>query len=310
MSTNEQQTIYRCSRCNYFSDRKYNYTRHLDNVHNIKYQNRDKFSEGENVTPSDENVTPSGENVTPGGENVTPVFFCKKCNKKYNSKRYLTNHELKCKGVDELTCPRCMISFSNRHHKSRHIKANKCKARSIIHAREPNPQNIIHNQNIQTQNNIQNIHNNIQNNNLIINNFGNERLDHITKEDVCKMLLSGINTVPKYIEKKHFDKGFPENNNIIYTKHNKCKVLENNCWKEKDIDLLSSKLIKDNTKVMLLYCDDNEIKSSEEIQDQEIYEHIKNKLILIYNKSDHAKYNNVLYIIKELIKNSSENEIV
>ena len=52
MSTNEQQTIYRCSRCNYFSDRKYNYTRHLDNVHNIKYQNRDKFSEGENVTPS------------------------------------------------------------------------------------------------------------------------------------------------------------------------------------------------------------------------------------------------------------------
>jgi hypothetical protein len=64
-----------------------------------------------------------------------------------------------------------MISFSNRHNKSNHIKRNTCKPRSIIHARVPNPQNIepannIDTQNIDNQTNIQN-----QNINIYVNNY-------------------------------------------------------------------------------------------------------------------------------------------
>ena len=304
--------IFNCSFCNYFSDRKYNLNKHITAKHfNVKCEKThvEKLGEnvcpnGENVCPSGENVCPIGENVCPNGENVCPKFFCQKCNKKYKSKRYLNKHESKCKGVDELTCPKCMISFTTRSAKSKHIKANTCKARSIIYAREPNFQNIIQNQTI---NNIQNntIQNNtIQNNNLIINNFGCERLDHISHDEIMKMLMSGINTLPMYIEKKHFDKNFPENNNIVYTKENKCKVLEDNCWKEKDINLLSSKLIQDNSQILLLYCDQNEIKITEEIMDEELYARVKNKLFIIYNKSDNEKYNHIINIIKELVKNS------
>ena len=59
------------------------------------------------------------------------------------------------------------------------------------------------------------------------------------------------------IGKKHFDNNFPEHKNIKYTNDNKCHVLEleNNLWKEKDLGLLSRNLIKDNTEVLLLYCD-------------------------------------------------------
>jgi hypothetical protein len=89
-----------------------------------------------------------------------------------------------------------------------------------------------------------------------------------------------------YIKKKHFDKDFPENNNIKYTNDNKCQVLEDNCWQEKDIGLLSTNLMKDNTEVLLLYCDN----------------HIRNKLFIIYNKTDNEKYNTVLSKIKEVIK--------
>ena len=296
--------IFNCSFCNYFSDRKYNLNKHANAKHlnikcgktHVEKTGENVTSGGENVTPDGENVTPSGENVTPDGENVTPKYFCVKCNKKYNSRRYLRTHEEKCKGVDELTCPKCMISFSNRHHKSRHIKNNNCKARSIIYAREPN----IHNaNNIHFQTNIQ-----TQNNNLIINNFGNERLDYISHDEILKMLMAGMNTLPLYIEKKHFDKSFPENNNIVYTKENKCKVLENNCWKEKDISLLSSKLIQDNSKILLLYCDKNEIKITEEITDEDMFDRIKNKLVIIYNKTDNEKYNQVINVIKEIVKNS------
>jgi hypothetical protein len=195
------------------------------------------------------------------------------------------------------------MSFTTRQAKSRHILANKCEARSIMYARIPN------------QNNLQNnITNNIDNsvnktiNNIQINNYGSERLDHITYDDIKKLLESGMNTIPLYIEKKHFNKNFPENNNIKYTEDNKCKVLEDNLWKEKDIGLLSTNLIKENSEVLLLYCDENDIKLSEDINDTDKYEHIKNKLIIIYNKSDNTKYIHVLSKIKELIKNTKDYE--
>jgi len=191
-----------------------------------------------------------------------------------------------------------MTSFTNRHNKNRHIKVDKCKARSIIHARTPNVQNIT--------NNITNIDNSIHiGNQFIINNLGSERLDHISHADIVKMLTSGTNTIPLYIEKKHFDKSFPENNNIKYTYDNKCKVFEDDGWKEKDIGHLSNKLIKDNTEVLLFYCDNNDMKVAEDIQDADKYDHVKNKLFIIYNKTDNHKYNNVLTKIKELIKSSN-----
>jgi hypothetical protein len=68
--------------------------------------------ENNNKNLTGQNVIPNGQNVIPSGENVTPKqFMCKKCNKIYNSKRYLKENEKKCIGVDDLTCPRCMISF-------------------------------------------------------------------------------------------------------------------------------------------------------------------------------------------------------
>lgn len=271
-----------CPYCTYMTDIKCNLLRHI----NTKHKNcvLDNNCQSKKESKKNNNL------------------ICDKCNKIYKTKRHLENHTQKCKGIDELTCPKCMISFADRHTKSRHIKRNTCNARSIIHAREPKKTQetkITNIQNIQTQNNI-------QNNNLVINNFGSERIDHISHSDILKMLMSGINTLPMYIEKKHFDKKFPENNNIVYTKENKCKVLEDNCWKEKDIGLLSSKLIQDNTQVLLLYCNKNEIKLSEEIMNDDLLESIKNKLIIIYNKSDNEKYNKIVNLLKDILKNSKE----
>ena len=80
--------------------------------------------------------------------------------------------------------------------------------------------------------------------------------------------------------------------------------MENNLWKEKDIGLLSTNLIQDNTEVLLMYCDNNEIQLLNEIKDIEMYEHMRNKLFIVYNKSDNEKYNTVLAKIKQLIKSS------
>lgn len=284
-----------CAFCEYQTKRKYDLKRH----HNAKHDNNDVKQNitnqcQENVVANEENVVKIEENVVTNEENVVPSYLCEKCNRMYKTLKYLQQHTEKCNGLDNLTCPKCMKSFSNRSNKCNHIKRNKCKARSIIHSRIPNVQNIT--------NNFQNIEK--QYNNFYINNFGSERIDHISKEEICKILTCGINTIPLYIEKKHFDKNFPENNNITFTNENKCKVLEDNTWKEKDISILSSKLIHDNSEVLLLYCEDNEIELSKNIQNDEVFEHVKDKLIIIYNKADSNKYNEVLGKIKELVKNS------
>jgi len=243
--------------------------KHIGRKHLEKVLKNEDVKSVQNVTSNVQNVTPKVQNVTPNVQNVTPnIFQCSKCNKIYKTARHLHNHESKCNKVDSLTCPKCMISFSNRHHKSRHIKANNCKARSIIHARTPNIQNITNNNT--TNNNIDNSVNKTINNNFIINSFGSERIDHISDDEIIKILTSGINTIPLYIEKKHFDKNFPENNNIKYTLENKCKVYKNNLWKEDDLSDLSSSLIEDNTGVLLLYCEDNDIRIANCIKNTEI----------------------------------------
>jgi len=92
---------------------------------------------GQNVSPKRQNVCPNEQNVCPNEQNV-----CPKCNKAYKTKKLLLNHQIKCKCVDELTCSRCMSSFTTRAAKSKHIKIDKCKVRSIVYARTQNVQNI------------------------------------------------------------------------------------------------------------------------------------------------------------------------
>jgi len=293
MTQNDAEKTHKCAFCLYCSKRRFDLKRHHNAKHKDKlFENNDSEQIVQNVCPNVQNVCPNVQNVCPNEQNVCPMCF-----KKYKTKRHLNKHKSLCKGIDELTCSKCMISFTTRSAKHKHIKRNNCSARSVIHYHNKNIQNIIQNQNIyNTTNNT---------NNLIINNFGSERIDHISQDDIVKMLTSGLNTVPLYIKKKHFDKNFPENNNIKYSNDNKCQVLEDNCWQEKDIGLLSTNLMKDNTEVLLMYCDNNEIQLLNEIDDIEKYEHIRNKLFIVYNKSDNQKYNAVLTKIKELIKSST-----
>ena len=314
MTQNDAEKTHKCAFCLYCSKRRFDLKRHHNAKHKDKiFENNGSEQIVQNVIPNVQNVIPNVQNVIPNVQNVIlKTFSCSKCNKIYKTLRHLHNHETNCNKVDSLTCPRCMISFTNRHNKNRHIKADKCKARSIIHARAPNIQNITNNnttnniQNIIQNQNIYNTTNNTTNNtnNLIINNFGSERIDHISHDDIVKMLTSGLNTIPLYIEKKHFDKEFPENNNITFTNENKCKVMENNKWKERDIGTLSSKLIQDNSEVLLLYCDNNEMNLLNVLQDEEKFKFIKHKLFIVYDKSESQKYNEILSKIKDLIKNS------
>ena len=70
------------------------------------------------------------EDIKDNNENIKDNR-CSKCNKFYKTNKYLINHQSKCIGLNILSCPKCMNTFSNINNKNKHIKNNNCKPKSI-----------------------------------------------------------------------------------------------------------------------------------------------------------------------------------
>ena len=315
MSKNDAAKTHCCEVCKYATNRKYDLKRHQNAVHHTTptranstiFKEKNVASNEKNVSSNEKNVSPNEKNVASDEKNVSPPYICKKCNKIYKIKKSLIGHETKCKGVDELTCPRCMISFTSRQHKSRHITNNKCKPRSIIHARTPNADNITNNidnqNNIETQNNI-----NTQNNNtIIVNNYGNERMDYLDYDKMLEIFKSAYN-IPSILTKHiHFNKDFPENNNITCSNDDKnySLVKMNDEYIFKNLNNLVYELIKDKTKLMHRFATGNKENICVSM-DTRIYEDIIElllKLLLLQEPSE--QYKHQVGIIRDMIKNSN-----
>ncbi len=308
MTENCSLIIYKCMYCFYQTNKKYNLIRHQNAKHTYDIIENNKLSiNGENVHPKEENVIPKEENVIPkeenvihNKENVDSGFICNKCNKSYKTKKFLLMHEFKCNGLDDLTCPRCMISFATRQSKSKHIINNKCKPRSIVYARKimnkkGNGDNIT---NI-TINNI----NNVTNNYISVNNYGNERIDYLNYEKMLEIFKKKYD-IPTLLTKEiHFNKEFPENNNIQFKNENNALIKKENEFILKDLNTLVNELINEKTSQMQKFA----IENKENIclkMDTHLYEDIIELLLnFILLKEPFGYYKNQIKNIKDIIKN-------
>ena len=293
--------MHSCALCDFASKRKYDLKRHRD----AKHKQADTFvtddiqelKEVEEAKAADNIV--SKENVPLNEANVPTQLMCNKCNKIYKTKKYLLAHEVKCDGIDKLTCSRCMISFTARQAKSRHIAINKCNAKSIIYSRIPNAINITNISNTLNIPSIHNIHN------ISINNYGSERMDYL---DYDKMLeiFKNIYNIPSLLTKHiHFNKEFPENNNILQVKNDKTSSLVkiDGEFIFRNINSLIQELIKDKTIMMYDFAQNNKETICVKM-DTAIYGGILDllKAILFQERSEHYKMQ--VGIIRDMIKNS------
>ena len=111
-----QNCSFSCEYCSFTTKRKYNLQRHHNALHIINNSNNTKE---ENDIQKEENDIQNEENDIHSNNGF---FKCSKCNKNYKTKKYLINHEKKCLGINSLTCPKCIKSFSSYGNKSKHIK--------------------------------------------------------------------------------------------------------------------------------------------------------------------------------------------
>jgi len=312
MSINCSILIHKCDLCLYQTAKKYNLLRHQFAKHyNTLFVNNNFTKSGENVHPNEENVHPNEKNVHPNEKNVHSRLICTKCNKIYKTKKCLILHENNCNGIDDLTCPRCMISFSSRQAKSNHIKRNNCSPKSIIHARQPNPQNIekeivVNNNTIKTQiNNNTNIEKQINTtNNIYINNYGNERLDYLNYEKLIYILTTGYD-VPRLLTKEiHFNKEFPENNNILYKNDGNALIKKDDEFILKDLNILAEELVKEKTSQMQKFAEENKEEICLKIENQKYQDIVDLLLQFILLKEPHEHYKKQITKIKDIIKNN------
>jgi len=288
--------MFLCKDCNYKTNRKDTYNRHISSVkhmrkiaavnnsvcENVIFGGENTVISGENTVIRSENTVIRSENTVIHGENAAHnennVVCCKKCNKAYKSSRYLKDHERRCKGIDSLTCPRCMTTFTSRTNKSRHCKKNTCKPVSIFEA--DNVKSIINNNSI--NNNCHNTTNNTVNNNnttnIYINDYGKERKDYLLEYDNFYDIIRVPNNsiLVKYLKCKNFNPHFPENRCLKY-ENKRFKLKENDRWELINATALKDKLFFDCGSEVLNVFGRHEDKLKHTISNVDFFNAVKKK---------------------------------
>lgn len=251
--------MFTCDLCNYTGGRKDNFDRHLTSK---KHQNNvAKFTETElqklekqqkeledRIVELKHGIV--AENKCTDEDTKQDVYSCKKCKATYKTLKYFTIHTDKCKGIDSMTCPRCMKTFTDSGNKSRHIKRNLCQPVSIFDhicdklQKEVNNNGNISNSTVNSHNTYNTYNNNHYefNTNIYINNYGQERTDYITYDVFFKIAKDkAYHIIPEFFRVKHLHPNFPENHNIR-CKNNEFFIKQNGRWNKITKHNLSNKI--------------------------------------------------------------------
>jgi len=172
---------YECDECNYKTNIKYNFNRHMM----LKHENIDNKKTVEN----------DNKNTVVNKKTVENNNKCEKCLKSLSSKQYLQKHLLICKGIaNPLECQYCHKILCDSSSKTKHLKVCKKRENKEEDNEEEEKPQIITNQTINNNcvtNNITNTSNIIYNINLVSFNKHDEKItfdtSHLNKDFMYKI---------------------------------------------------------------------------------------------------------------------------
>ena len=230
---------YTCQICNFKSNLKSNYKRHLNTK---KHQNKEKEL-GNDLGKKNKNPHKSAQILTNSPPNP------------HKSAQILTN------SIKKYTCEYCGKNFKRSdnlyRHTNKYCKMNKMKQKEkmLIQQLEKNEKEHKEEKQklydyidklIEKTGDTYNIEQ--QNNQINLNNFGQEDVSHITDKFMQRLLSIPYAGVQKLIEKVHFNKKKPENKNIALTnkKEKMIKIFKNNKWKYKNREEIMDEIINTN----------------------------------------------------------------
>ena len=248
-----------CINCNYSTEIKCNYHKHLKTKKHLKNtkglsseqlksinncpkmpQNAPKLPQNAPKLPQNAPNCPKLPQNCPKlpqnapNSNKTNIM-CEFCSKTYSKKSHLTRHLKTCKAKKSIVD----VDYKKLYED---MKSEKIKS-------EENKSQIISELTKQLERVIDKVGNtHITQNNIILTCYGKENLEHITDNYKIDLLKLPYSMIPRLIKDVHFNSEYPENNNIYIPnkKEPYVKVFSNNKWIYKDKNSTISELIDKN----------------------------------------------------------------
>ncbi len=267
-----------CECCNYSTDIKVNFNKHINSK-------KHKLVESKSV------VSPGKSKVSPEPVQSIPIvnslenenFSCKYCGQKYKHKQSVTKHiKYSCtkNKTEDLTELVRLLNLQLEQQKNEFETKLQTQTKQIEKLMEKLEINNTYNTNS---------NNTINNVNINLLNYKDTDTSHLTYNDYNKCLKQASRCVLKLIEKVHFNPDKPENMNIYISnlKDKYLMVYESGNWN-----------IKTKKELDYLY-EQKEMMLDEWIQEQDKYPELKEKFIQYLHNKDN---NETLNMIKDEIK--------
>ena len=221
--------MFTCEICNYHSPLKFNYERHLNSKKHkkkVELLNRNKVTiskplEHEHKMNTNEHKMNTNEHKMNTNEHKQKSnFVCSYCGMTFNTKPSMRRHQLHY-------CKQNETDLRDELQKERTEKRKLYKHIELLLENNGQVINNIHNTiNNNNTNNIQ------QTNNIVIKNYGEEDLSHITNSVLEKLITTPGNMINNLTKMIHFNNNKPENMNMYIPsrKQKFIKVFRKNKW--------------------------------------------------------------------------------
>ena len=227
-------SLFNCKCCNYITNRKYDFNKHLKTKkHALNQKKMKPETEKNDKIPSKilnfphlALISPHFPSKNEDQENKGK-FSCTYCDKIYSRLDNLNRHILNsCKKKKEFK------KSQNENLELKEIIKNQSKQITNIEKMLSGPNSTTNN----TMNN--NYSHNTIHNTININNYGEENLDMLTDEFKRQCVTRPYYALTKIIKKIHFNDEYPENKNIrlVNKRDNKLQILNDGKWNYRDKD--------------------------------------------------------------------------
>jgi hypothetical protein len=232
---------YNCELCNFLTNQKNDYNRHLTTKkHKKKEETKGLLEEKKLKNPhkTSQNLTNLSFLPHKTSQNLTNFPICQYCQKSFKRKDNLKRHlEKYCK--EKLKIDKDEFLMTQLYEQKKMFEENQ-KEKEKLYAYIDKLIEKTGDTNINIENQT--------NNQIILNNFGNEDISHISDKFMQKLLSIPYVGVQKLIEKVHFNQKKPENKNIALTnkKEKMIKIFKNNKWKYKSKNEIMDEIINTN----------------------------------------------------------------
>jgi len=263
---NKMSEGYFCELCGYVTTNKQTYTRHLarktpcnavkSNFKTNTPEINENTSEHNGNTAKHNGNTPKHTEITPEINEDTSSLeslesldkerqtrTCSICNKVFKNPHTMHSHKNRkaCSSIPKHNpkqCKKCLKIFSSSNSRAGHEKRNTCNSTVAILPKETPPPS-------QTSVQITGDHNTNNVNIVVVNNYGNEQIDYISKNVVAlaKAIHAGPKGLQHMIEHIYFNKEHPENRTVQIPNVAKeiCQTwnAKSEDWKYKPLDKVS-----------------------------------------------------------------------